>query len=688
MDEKMLISNIKIDVVIGIGYKGGVENVVKRTVMFFKENGAQVRVIQMLDSGYNWLPDEIEFYCLNSPSNRHGIKNEYGEFLEHHEGADLVLVAGWPMLVPIVRQTVSNDTRVVSWLHGAVEVYMAENLGDYNDLKSAHAHLAINSNIEKSIRKHIGEHALIYRINNPVDIGDIAFNSNRDTKKLLFVGRFSEEKNIPFLIESLGLAPKDWTLKIIGDGDANIKENLHRRCEELGIKDRVEFEGWLEKPWAQAQDACGLVLPSKRETMPLVAIEALLCGMPVIATPVDGITELIKPGVNGYLFPHDDKEAFVQILRMIDGNKLPKISAEACRDSVAFVLDNEPLKGLCRTIIDILNVDFDDYKDSGAVIDSYFDGLKQIQKSYLTLNYDLCYLLAMHKKIASQGVSTAVVGSSHTMNGILEEVLPGGKKENINLSSSSQDLYYDKEHIKKLLTSNKKKLRNIVIELPYYALYQDLSKSKNESFLVDRVFYPLFGQDAVHNLQRELDKSTVLWPEYDKDMYSDALIKELCEKSTEEAFLAQSSYYGILPREKNNKLRLDNIFWEQLSIDERREYAKERAKQHNKQRNYKESFEENKLIIKEIADLCNKEGIRTIFVIMPHTEEYIDYIDSNFKTEIYDVLNELPYEVEVIDFTEYTTYFTAEDFYDSDHLNRTGAEKVSHILASYLQPEV
>ena len=598
------------------------------------------------------------------------MKKSYDEYVRLNDAAELVIVVGWPMLVPIVKDVTAGykDTRVVSWLHGAVEVYEAEKLGDYEDISAADAHLAINNEIKKSLIAHLGEQALVYRTNNPVGTDDIVFSSERNTKNLVYVGRFSEEKNVGFLIEAFALAPKHWTLKLIGDGDESIKESLHKRCRELNLEERVSFLGWIENPWKEAIDSYALVLPSKRETMPLVAIEALLCGMPVIATPVDGIRELISPGVNGYLFPHDDKEAFARILAFCDDNRLPKISPKACRESVSFVLEDKPLKEFYEILQDISKMVPEDHRDAGKTVNGYFADLRKIYTEYLTNNYDMSYLAAMLKKYSLKGAKNVIVGSSHTMNGIKEELLPGGKKDNINLSSSSQDLFCDELHIKRVLAENGGALKSLIIELPYYVLYQDLSKSKKEGGLIDHVYYPIFGREALHNLNVDEPEEGVYWPKKDTTVYSEELVKGMCQKLTEEAFMIQSTYYGLLPREKGNALRLNGIYWENLTTAERLEYATKRADDHNKQRRYKESFNENKQILRRIADACHEANVRTVFVIMPHTAEYIEKIDPMFKEEIYAALEE-------------------NDFFDPDPLNRSGAEKTSRMLAAYLEME-
>ncbi|MCM1543522.1 MAG: glycosyltransferase, partial [Blautia sp.] len=74
---------------------------------------------------------------------------------------------------------------------------------------------------------------------------------------------------------------------------------------------------------------------SEYEGFPVAAIESMASGIPVISTPVDGIVELIKPGINGFLFPQGDSTALADILNAISSGKLPSIRPETCRETVA-----------------------------------------------------------------------------------------------------------------------------------------------------------------------------------------------------------------------------------------------------------------------------------------------------------------------------------------------------------------
>ncbi|WP_329570987.1 glycosyltransferase family 4 protein [Kitasatospora sp. NBC_01266] len=110
--------------------------------------------------------------------------------------------------------------------------------------------------------------------------------------ELLYVGRLSPQKNVGRLLEALCLVRQPVRLRIVGDGE--LRAELEQLTAELGLT-QVEFAGAklgaeLLNAYAQAD---AFVLPSDKEGMPLVALEAMAAALPVIATDVPGNTELL-----------------------------------------------------------------------------------------------------------------------------------------------------------------------------------------------------------------------------------------------------------------------------------------------------------------------------------------------------------------------------------------------------------
>lgn len=127
-----------------------------------------------------------------------------------------------------------------------------------------------------------------------------------DTTKLVSVARLSEQKGQGVLIAALAEVAamgRDFEMTLVGDGE--LRDQVQEQINELGISDRVTITGWAAEDAVKAaiNDAAGFVLPSFAEGLPVVIMEALAAGRPVISTYVAGIPELVRPGVSGWLVP-------------------------------------------------------------------------------------------------------------------------------------------------------------------------------------------------------------------------------------------------------------------------------------------------------------------------------------------------------------------------------------------------
>lgn len=121
----------------------------------------------------------------------------------------------------------------------------------------------------------------------------------------VFVGHEFSRKGLSFAIQGLTHAPSVLLL-IIGGNDVIIAE-AYAEAKELGVDDRVLFLGPRHHPVPFLHAADFFVLPSAYEANALVVLEALACGLPVIATPVGFAPEVVVDGVNGFLVERDGR---------------------------------------------------------------------------------------------------------------------------------------------------------------------------------------------------------------------------------------------------------------------------------------------------------------------------------------------------------------------------------------------
>jgi glycosyltransferase involved in cell wall biosynthesis len=123
---------------------------------------------------------------------------------------------------------------------------------------------------------------------------------------LLFVGRLRIRKGVEVLLEAL---PPGARLLIAGDGE-------HRAALEGKAGPAVKFLGRCDAGRVRGllRGAAALVVPSIYEGMPLVILEAMEAGVPVIASRVSGIPEVVEDGVTGWLVPPEDPRALAAAL--------------------------------------------------------------------------------------------------------------------------------------------------------------------------------------------------------------------------------------------------------------------------------------------------------------------------------------------------------------------------------------
>lgn len=142
---------------------------------------------------------------------------------------------------------------------------------------------------------------------------------------IVYLGRLVRLKGVDILMRAfsrINMQYPDIRLKIAGDGRE--KDNLIRLGDALGIAGNIDFLGVVRGP-EKAQLLAGalfLVLPSQREGLPVVVLEAFASGIPVVASSVGGTSDIIKDDENGFLVPYGDIEGFANKILLLLENDL------------------------------------------------------------------------------------------------------------------------------------------------------------------------------------------------------------------------------------------------------------------------------------------------------------------------------------------------------------------------------
>ena len=138
--------------------------------------------------------------------------------------------------------------------------------------------------------------------------------------RLLHVGRLEREKNQRLLIEAVSMIKRDFSLTIVGGGQ--LRPVLAESVERHGLADRVTFvESSQVDPYFA--DADIFALSSDYEGLPLVILEAMSAGLPVVATDVGGVREAVSDGISGFLVGRGDVKGLSgKLTRLIDDEDL------------------------------------------------------------------------------------------------------------------------------------------------------------------------------------------------------------------------------------------------------------------------------------------------------------------------------------------------------------------------------
>lgn len=139
-----------------------------------------------------------------------------------------------------------------------------------------------------------------------------------ETVTILHVGRFDVPKNHPGLLEAFRLLLEthpECRLRLVGDGD--LRADMEKLAREKGIADFVEFCGMQSNVYPYLHDADIFTLPSIYEGNPMTIIEAMGTGLPIVASRVGGIPDMISDGESGLLVEPEPQSICAGLTRLV-----------------------------------------------------------------------------------------------------------------------------------------------------------------------------------------------------------------------------------------------------------------------------------------------------------------------------------------------------------------------------------
>ncbi len=198
-------------------------------------------------------------------------------------------------------------------------------------LNNADSIIALTEHMKREMQKISAKNILV--IPNGIDMArfndqspDFSDSLNSKEKKIIFVGNLRPEKGLNYLIEAvLHISKKDINIQLLVVGDGPQRESLEKMVTKLNINDKVTFSGKTDtnRVPVYLKNSDVFVLPSLHEGFPNVLLEAMASGLPVVASDVCGINEIIEDNKNGFLVkPQNSKEIAEKILLLLDNRYL------------------------------------------------------------------------------------------------------------------------------------------------------------------------------------------------------------------------------------------------------------------------------------------------------------------------------------------------------------------------------
>lgn len=259
-----------------------------------------------------------------------------------------VLVCTSEMLAPVCAiAIIGTKTRYLVWLHANIDVvgeYRFQSLCRKIALKTASRVIVLTPEMREKYNNKFGN-SNVQVIGNPIDnhlMTPVRYDAQ--AKKIISVGRLVYAKNYDMLIEVANIVLKEhpeWSWDIYGEG--NLRERLQAKIDNSDLHKQLHLMGSVENIYDRYSDYAFLVMTSKYEGFPMVLLEGMARGLPLVAFDITtGPKYIIRNKENGLLVSEVSVEKMASAVRelIVDESERVAMSEANLRIRDAFCLDS------------------------------------------------------------------------------------------------------------------------------------------------------------------------------------------------------------------------------------------------------------------------------------------------------------------------------------------------------------
>lgn len=232
-------------------------------------------------------------------------------------------IVGKPLVTTLHLGPMSLDRKILNLLIDVYEKTISRWI-----ITNSDKIIAVSNAVMKHALKLGASHKKIKVIPNGVDLKEFGLREFKKTesKKIIFVGRLFPNKGIQYLVEAAPIIlarHPDVEFIIIGKGP--METELKKLIGRLNVEHAFRFLGIVPSVPEIMRECDIFVRPSLTEGMPLTILEAMACGLPIIASKIPGTSEVVKDGETGILIkPGDVKQLSDAVIKLIEDENYAK----------------------------------------------------------------------------------------------------------------------------------------------------------------------------------------------------------------------------------------------------------------------------------------------------------------------------------------------------------------------------